>query len=110
MFNLQRIRNGLIRTLTGTARIPAPEDVRELCAHVLRDVAAQDRDAVLERLGRLRRADDVWDLRNALFGMVSLHHGEGVARARLDEFDARMARLPARPVARRRDAWRATVS
>ncbi len=110
MFSLQRIRDEFVRTLTGAPRMPAPESMRELCAHVLRDVAAHDREGVLDRLGRLRRADDLWDLRNALFSVVSLNHGETVARARLSEFDAAMARLPARPVRRRRDAWSATVS
>lgn len=110
MFSLQRIRDGFVRTISGAARLPAPESMRDLCAHVLRDVAAHERETVLDRLGRLRRADDLWDLRNALFGLVSLHHGETVARARLGEFDASMARLPARPAPRRRDAWSATVS
>lgn len=110
MFSLQRIRDGFAKTLGGASRMPEPDRVRELCTRLLHDVAQPERDGVLHRLGRLRRADDLWDLRSALFGLVSLHHGETVARERLTQFDAAMAALPMRAATPRREAWSATVS
>ena len=110
MFSLQRIRDEFSRSRNGSGRMPEPEQVRRLCVSLLHDVDARERDTVLQRLARLRRADDLWDLRSALFGLVSLHHGESAARARLIEFDAGMATLPSRPPPSRRDAWSVTVS
>ena len=110
MFILQRIRQGFARIRRGASRMPEPDRVRELCARLLHDVAQRERDAVLHRLGRLRRADDLWDLRSALFGLISLHHGETVARERLSQFDAGLAALPARRAPPLRDAWSVTVS
>jgi hypothetical protein len=111
MFSLQRIRDGFARARRGSSRMPEPESVRELCGRLLHDVAQRERDIVLHRLGRLRRADDLWDLRNALFGLISLHHGETVARERLSAFDTGMAALPVRRLPPpRRDAWSVTVS
>jgi hypothetical protein len=110
MFNLQRLRDEFTRSRSGGSRMPAAELVLELCSKLLVDIGPREREAVLQRLGRLRRADDLRDLRSALFGLVSLQFGEAVARARLDAFDAGMAALPARAAARRRDAWSATVS
>ena len=110
MFSLQRIRDEFARARNGAPRLPATELVLELCSTLLADIAPREREAVLQRLGRLRRADDLRDLRSALYGLVSLHFGEGVARERLGAFDAGMTELPVRAAARRRDAWSATVS
>ena len=110
MFSLQRIRDEFARTRTGGARLPEPERVHELCTTVLGDIAPRERDVVLNRLSRLRRADDLWDLRSALFGLISLHHGETVARERLSEFDTGMASLPGRPAPSWREAWAPTVT
>lgn len=110
MFNLQRIRDEFTRSRNGSGRMPEPEQVRELCSGLLHDIAPREREGVLQRLGRLRRADDVRDLRSALFGLVSLHYGETVARERLTEFDAGMATLPGRAAPPRRSVWSATVS
>jgi hypothetical protein len=110
MFSLQRIRDEFTGTRNGASRLPATERVLELCSTLLIDIAPREREGVLQRLGRLRRADDLRDLRSALYGLISLHYGEGVARQRLGAFDAGMAALPVRPAPRRRDAWSATVS
>lgn len=110
MFSLQDIRDGFARARAGSTRLPEPARVHELCAVLLADIAEPERDAVLRRLGRLRRADDLWDLRNALFGLVSLHHGESVARERLVRFDAGLAERPARKPRASRNVWSPTVS
>jgi hypothetical protein len=109
MFSLQRIRDGFSRSRNGASRLPCPDRLHDLCSSLMGDIAPREREAVLQRLGRLRRADDVRDLRSALFGLVSQHYGETVARERLGAFDAGMAALPMRPPAPRRDAWAATV-
>jgi hypothetical protein len=110
MFSLQRIRDEFAGARKGSSRLPAAELVFELCSTLLADIAPREREGVLQRLGRLRRADDLRDLRSALYGLISLNFGEGVARERLGAFDARMAALPVRAASRRRDAWSATVS
>lgn len=110
MFSLQRIRDEFAKSRNGSSRLPAAESILELCTTLLTDIAPREREAVLQRLGRLRRADDLRDLRSALFGLVSLHFGESVARERLGAFDASMAALPVRAAPRRRDAWSVTVS
>ena len=110
MFSLQRFRDGFTRTRNSSSRLPASELVLDLCSTLLADIAPLEREVVLQRLGRLRRADDLRDLRSALFSLVSRQFGETVARARLREFDTSMAALPVRPAPSRRDAWSATVS
>lgn len=108
MSSLRRIRN-IVRWCIGGPRMPEPGRVQELCIGLLGDVAAHDRELLLQRLGRLRRADDLWELRNVLFGLVSAHHGESVARERLSRFDADIAASPRRRPPRR-NAWSATVT
>jgi hypothetical protein len=110
MFSLQRLRDEFVRTRSSSSRMPAAELVLELCSTLLADIAPRERESVLQRLGRLRRADDLRDLRSALFGVVSVHFGETVARERLSRFDAGMAAMPVRAARSRRDAWSATVS
>jgi hypothetical protein len=72
----------------GTRR-PQPDMtvVRNLCGELLADVPSAERDAMLGRLEVLRRADDRWHLRSALFSLVSRFHGESVARERLAQLD-----------------------
>ena len=110
MFSLQRFREEFTRTRNSSSRLPATELVLELCSTLLADIPPGEREGVLQRLGRLRRADDLRDLRSALFSLVSLEFGETVARERLRVFDASMAALPLRAAPSRRDAWSATVS
>ena len=49
-----------------------------------------ERRPLLQRLERMRRADDLWHLRGALFDVISLFHGETVARERLATLDERL--------------------
>ena len=53
----------------------------------LSDVSASDRKAVLARLGQMRRADDLRNLREALFSVISQLRGHGEARARVAPLD-----------------------
>jgi len=90
MKNLQACRNAFMTSIGMRASPPDPATLRELCAALLGDVPASDRKAMLARLVMLRRRDDVWQLRGALFDTVARVHGEAVARARIDQLDARL--------------------
>ena len=61
--------------------------LRELCLAALGDVPACHRKAVLARLSQMRRADDLWNLREALFSVISQACGHGVARARVEPLE-----------------------
>ncbi len=88
MATLQAFRDS-IRTTFGMTRTPPDvATLRELCVGLLDDVPAGDRKIMLHRLGQMRRADDVWHLRSALFDVISRVHGEAVARKRLVTLDA----------------------
>ncbi len=81
------IRNSFRSTL-GPDRVPPDMDaLRALCTALLSDVPASDRRFLLQRMGTLRRADDVWHLRSAVFDVIARTHGETVARARLVKLD-----------------------
>ncbi len=73
---------------TGAADV---NSLRSLCLELLADVPAARRKALLQRLEKMRRADDVWHVRSALFEAISLSHGEQVARDRLAVLDERLA-------------------
>jgi len=64
------------------------EVVRRLCIELMSDVPADSRNALLMRLDRFRRADDLSDVRCALFDVVSRFHGESIARERIAALDA----------------------
>ena len=51
------------------------------------NVPAANRETMLKRLEKMRRCDDLWHLRGALFDTVSRYHGESVARERLATLD-----------------------
>ena len=76
------------------AAAPAPSStaaaVRDLCLAMLTDLPAFDRKALLVRMSRLRRADDRWQLRDALFEVIAQVHGKGEARARLAALDEQL--------------------
>ena len=61
-----------------------------LCLELLNDVPEARRQLLLQRLEKMRRADDVWHVRSALFEVISLAHGERVARERLLVLDQRL--------------------
>jgi hypothetical protein len=60
----------------------------ELCRAIVADLGADDRLAVDRGLAHVRGVDDIWHLRSRLFGLISLRHGEHVARERLKQLDA----------------------
>ncbi len=90
MVKLQGLRNAFMSSI-GLRPVPADLGaLRELCLTLLVDVPAFDRQTMLERLERLRRSDDVWHLRGALFDTISRVHGESIARTRIAQLDARL--------------------
>ena len=64
-----------------------PTALRDACSKLLADLPAFDRKLILARIGQMRRADDSWRLRDALFDAISQTHGDSVARARLATLD-----------------------
>ena len=64
--------------------------LRALCLELLIDVPEARRQLLLQRLEKMRRADDVWHVRSALFEVISLTHGEQVARERLLVLDEKL--------------------
>lgn len=90
MVTLQTLRNSLLSGVGLGHAAPDPTALRELCLGLLADVPAADRKALLLRLPRLRRADDLWHLRSALFDTIARAHGEAAARDRLATLDARL--------------------
>jgi hypothetical protein len=110
MFSLKRIRDDFVRTRKGLPKTPSPEALRELCITLLADIAPLQRESLMDRLPRMRRADDLWNLRSALFDLISLTHGETVARERLAALDAGLAAMPRDATRARRSVWSATVS
>ena len=65
--------------------------LRALCLELLNDVPEARRQLLMQRLEKMRRADDVWHVRSALFEVISLTHGEQVARERLLVLDERLS-------------------
>jgi hypothetical protein len=75
-----------VRRLTRSR--PSLESMKHLCLELIDDVGP-DRRNVLERsIINARHRADMWDLRSALFGTVSLSFGEREARARVARLDA----------------------
>ena len=90
MATFQSIRRSLLSTIGLQRRPPDMDALRALCGELLVDVAAADRNAMLQRLEKMRRADDVWHLRSALFDTISRAHGEATARERLVTLDEKL--------------------
>jgi hypothetical protein len=90
MFSFQRLRKSFLPSMgIGRAKPDVPA-LRELCVTLLADVPAVDRKAMLARIENMRRTEDTWHLRGALFDVISLFHGEATARERLATLDARL--------------------
>jgi hypothetical protein len=68
---------------------PAIEELRELCRALVADLGAVQRLELGLRIAHARSAEDIWHLRSHLFGVISLQHGEHVARERLQQLDMR---------------------
>jgi hypothetical protein len=85
-----RWRQALARALRLTPDAePAPIDpLRALCRELVADLGADERRPIELFIDRARCAEDIWHLRSQLFGVISLRHGEHVARERLRRLDA----------------------
>jgi len=90
MTKLQAFRDSFMSSVGLRTSPPDVATLRELCFALLIDVPVSDRKAMLEQLERMRRRDDLWHLRGALFDTISRFHGEAVARSRIDELDERL--------------------
>ena len=90
MVSFQSIRKTFLPNLGVKPAAPDLEALRELCFALLADVPASDRKAMLLRIENMRRAEDTWYLRGALFDVISLFHGEATARERLATLDERL--------------------
>jgi hypothetical protein len=89
MTAMQSFRNSFMSSI-GRGRAPDLPALQAFCGTLLVDVPAAARDAMLQRLEKMRRADDVWHLRTALFDTISRAHGEAVARERLTVLDEQL--------------------
>ena len=67
------------------------EFLRQLCRSLVQDLPVAQRTPLELRIGRSHDRADLWNLRSHLFGAISLHHGEHVARERLQQLDAHWA-------------------
>ena len=71
--------------------LPMPPDalaaLRDACFKLVVDLPTFDRKSILARVSQMRRADDSWRLRDALFDAIAQTHGDSVARARLATLD-----------------------
>ena len=90
MVTLQSLTQNFSSSLGLRASAPDVNRLRDLCMELLADVPAARRKALLQRLEKMRRADDIWHVRSALFEAISLTHGEQVARDRLAVLDDRL--------------------
>jgi hypothetical protein len=90
MVTLPIARNNFRPSFASSRAMPNAAALREQCCELMTDVPASDRKAMLQRLERLRRADDVWHLRTALFDTIARAHGETIARERLATLDAHL--------------------
>jgi hypothetical protein len=87
MLIFQNLRESVLSSLGRGHTTPDFETLRSTCYSLLDDVPATDRKGMLRRLEKMRRADDLWHLRSALFDTISRFHGEAVARERLATLD-----------------------
>ena len=90
MVTFRSFRDSFLSTLGLQRRAPDIDALRELCVELLADVPAADRTGMLMRLEKMRRADDMWHLRGALFDTISRAHGEAAARKRLVTLDEQL--------------------
>ena len=57
--------------------------------------------AALEHIRAARSLDQLWELRNKLFSLISCHHDQGEAARRIDALDPHFGRQLRRPVPKR---------
>ncbi len=79
-------------SIPGLAR-PAPDLglLRTVCHELLADAARADQQRIQGRLQYMRRADDMGNLRRAMFDVIAHLHSESVARERIDVLDKKLA-------------------
>ena len=70
---------------------PCSPEVQDACRELVADLPEKHRDHLLGGLERMRRTDDLWQLRSAMFTAIAMSHGEAEAQRRLAEFDRRIA-------------------
>ena len=87
---LETLRNAFVSTFGGTSAPLDLDALREHCAELLADLPTRERREFLSRVKQLRRADDRWHLRAALYDTVARFHGEATARKRLEMLDERL--------------------
>ena len=90
MVTFRSFRDSFLTTIGLSRAAPNIDTLRELCITLLADVPAADRKGMLLRLEKMRRADDMWHLRGALFDTISRTHGETEARERLVTLDKQL--------------------
>jgi len=67
---------------------PSLDTMKRLCLELIDDVGPERRSVLARSIISARHQADMWDLRSALFGTVSLAFGEREARARVARLDA----------------------
>ena len=90
MVTFRSFRDSFLSTIGLGRAAPDIDALRNLCLELLADVPVVDRKTMLQRLEKMRRADDVWHLRSALFDTISRAHGEATARERLEALDQQL--------------------
>jgi hypothetical protein len=75
-----------VRRLTRSR--PSLDAMKRLCLELIDDVGPDRRTVLARSIINARHRADMWDLRSALFGTVSLSFGEREARARVARLDA----------------------
>ena len=91
MVTFQSPRSGVVSSLDSTQFSIDIDKLRELCLVLLAGVPTFERSRMLKRLRQMRRADDLWQLRGALFDTISHAHGEATARERIAVLDDQLA-------------------
>lgn len=87
-----RCLNFLTRRIHGSSRQdPSLDTLKCTCLELIEDVNPDRRTALSHSILNARHRGDVWDLRSALFGGVSMSFGEAVARERVARLDNLMA-------------------
>lgn len=90
MVTLNDIQQKFPSTLSLRPAAASMTTLRDFCAELLADVPPLESTSMLARLSTMRRAGDLWNVRTALFHVITRHHGERVAQERLRELDVKL--------------------
>ena len=77
--------------LAPARRPPDTALLQMMCRELLADVPRADQLRILGRLNYMRRADDLDNLRAAMFDVIAQSHGLQVARERIETLDRELA-------------------